>query len=227
MKWNYTSEPPRPAHAPPRRPPTHVSPVNSRADGTLRDSATAPAASAEAVAAARSSYSDVRLVRMLVVFTSSRHTARAHARPPLPVEVLASIATSEQDPTDLAPTKSGSGTIGVSGTRIATCDAFACGQHPQSACAQYGFSVPPSAVMLSPGSHVALESSATVRCVLDVHTQLALDERGNSRSASQPKDAPPRPARSVGVSNATRSAPPVEENLADEICGGGGTWKRR
>ena len=84
------------------------------------------------------------------------HSATAQSRPPEPIEVVRSMSTSEHEPIDCEPTNTATGVSGMSGGAIWTGpDAFASGQHEQSEYEQYGLSMPPSTVTLSPGTQVA------------------------------------------------------------------------
>ena len=85
----------------------------------------------------------------------SDHAMLVHARPPLPVDVVASIARSEHAPTDAAPTYCATGVRGSSGGPSGAVVAFAVGQHEQSAATHLARSTPPRLVTLSPGAHVA------------------------------------------------------------------------
>lgn len=62
-----------------------------------------------------------------------------------------------------------------------------------------------------------------MRCESDVQAQVAAATCENPSRLSQANLVPPFPPRSVGVSNASHSAPPLGENFADASLGEGGS----
>ena len=101
------------------------------------------------------------------------------------------MLTSEHEPIDCEPTNTATGVSGTSGGASWTGpDAFASGQHEQSEYEQYGLSMPPSTVTLSPGMQVARLSSVTVSESLVVQRHFAAETSGKSISSSQSNVAP-------------------------------------
>ena len=93
----------------------------------------------------------LRALTPLVADMLTDHAAVDHERPPLPVDVDASIVMSPHVLTSAAPTYTTAGVSGVSGEPSALGpDSLAYGQQLQSVYAQYGLRTPPSAVTLSP-----------------------------------------------------------------------------